>query len=293
MAIANYSDLANSIASWMHRSDLTSVIPDFIRLAESRIQNDADLRQLDTTGIITTTAAVNTIRLPGDFNQMRSVSLVVGASLTQILDPMTPDMLLQRYSGYTSSIPRAYAIRGDYLLLGPAPDSSYPIYIEYEKVIPGIDVNTYSTYSTSSTLSMPGDFVSDIKVSLTSGGVKRVLNKYDSLVDLFSKYASAANGVPVDYALAGSNISLGPAPDNTYSTEIIYKSSITGISRSSTNDVLNAYPELYLHACLCFAAQYTRDAELAQGMEALYQQDLDRINNQNWAQMTPLAAKVY
>lgn len=37
MAISTYTELKAAIATWAHRSDLTSIIPDFVTLAESRI----------------------------------------------------------------------------------------------------------------------------------------------------------------------------------------------------------------------------------------------------------------
>lgn len=37
MSIANYTELKAAVASWGHRTDLTAQIPDFIKLAESRI----------------------------------------------------------------------------------------------------------------------------------------------------------------------------------------------------------------------------------------------------------------
>ena len=40
MAIATYTELKTSIASWLNRDDLTSVIPDFISLAEAGINRD-------------------------------------------------------------------------------------------------------------------------------------------------------------------------------------------------------------------------------------------------------------
>lgn len=40
MAITNLGELKASVADWMNREDLTSVIPDFIRMAEVRINDD-------------------------------------------------------------------------------------------------------------------------------------------------------------------------------------------------------------------------------------------------------------
>ena len=40
MAITTYAELKSSIANWLNRDDLTSVIPDFISLAEAQIARD-------------------------------------------------------------------------------------------------------------------------------------------------------------------------------------------------------------------------------------------------------------
>ena len=40
MALSNYTELKASIADFLNRDDLTSVIPDFITLAESQINRD-------------------------------------------------------------------------------------------------------------------------------------------------------------------------------------------------------------------------------------------------------------
>ena len=37
MALSTYTDLQASVANWLHRSDLTAVIPDLVGLAEGRL----------------------------------------------------------------------------------------------------------------------------------------------------------------------------------------------------------------------------------------------------------------
>jgi hypothetical protein len=137
MAIANYSDLSASIAAWMHRSDLTAVIPDFIRLAEARMQLDLDTRQLDKTSALTTTPSTNTLALPTDFNKAYSLSMISGG-LTIVLDNMPIELLVQRWGSYTSSMPRSYAISGSNLLLGPTPNGAYDLTLEYLGAIPSL-----------------------------------------------------------------------------------------------------------------------------------------------------------
>jgi len=38
MALTTYTELKSSLADWLNRSDLTSVIPDFISLAEAQME---------------------------------------------------------------------------------------------------------------------------------------------------------------------------------------------------------------------------------------------------------------
>lgn len=73
MALGTYSDLKNAIAGWLHRADLTSVIPTFIELAEADIRRDVRCRAMEATDSGSLTSA--TQALPSDFLQARRVIL--------------------------------------------------------------------------------------------------------------------------------------------------------------------------------------------------------------------------
>jgi hypothetical protein len=47
--ITNYTELKAAIATWIHRTDLTSVIPDFISLAEERMNRHLRTREMEVT----------------------------------------------------------------------------------------------------------------------------------------------------------------------------------------------------------------------------------------------------
>jgi len=53
MSFTSYSDLQTTIAGYLARTDLTTQIPDFIRLAETRLRRD--LRILEEAGYLKTT----------------------------------------------------------------------------------------------------------------------------------------------------------------------------------------------------------------------------------------------
>lgn len=69
MALATYADLKTSVASWLNRTDLTSVIPDFVRLAESEIARDLRIRAMQET--TSATMVSGAITLPSDFLEAR------------------------------------------------------------------------------------------------------------------------------------------------------------------------------------------------------------------------------
>ena len=52
MALATYTDLQNSGANWWHRTDLSTVIPDWITMAESRINRILHLRVMEVETIL-------------------------------------------------------------------------------------------------------------------------------------------------------------------------------------------------------------------------------------------------
>jgi len=57
MALTNLGELKSSVADWLNREDLASVIPDFIKIAESRINSDYRSRVSATEYVISTTFA--------------------------------------------------------------------------------------------------------------------------------------------------------------------------------------------------------------------------------------------
>lgn len=112
MSIANFGDLKASIASYLNRSDLTSYIPDFVRLAESRIYYGGSdpypsvpLRvpalQAQATGTITASA----IAFPTRFVEAIRIAAYSGSN-GWTLQYLSPDKLAE--AANTSSLPRFY-----------------------------------------------------------------------------------------------------------------------------------------------------------------------------------------
>ena len=133
MALANYTDLLASVAGWANRTDLTTIIPDFVALAEARIARDLRLRRQVTNAAISTVAATQSIALPTGFLEIENIGLS-SASPQSVLSVVTPEILDRMYPPtFNAGQPAVYALLGDTILLGPTPDSVYTVSVDYYK----------------------------------------------------------------------------------------------------------------------------------------------------------------
>jgi hypothetical protein len=132
MALSTFTELKDAIADWLDRSDLTARIPDFIALAEARINRELRIRPMEVRSTMTTTAGNQYFNLPGGYIQMRNIQL--NTNPTTPLEYITPEMLDRLYGSSTTGKPRAYTLIGDEIQLAPIPDSAYTLEMAfYEK----------------------------------------------------------------------------------------------------------------------------------------------------------------
>jgi hypothetical protein len=89
MPFASYADLQTSVGRWLKRTNLNDQIPDFISLAEARLNRRLSVRQMRTW--LTVTPSTNFVTLPGDYN--RAIRVMYGDqrldfTSENIADPM-------------------------------------------------------------------------------------------------------------------------------------------------------------------------------------------------------------
>lgn len=124
MALTTYGGLKTAIADWLARTDLTSYIPDFVKLAEARIARA--LRTTTTIGTMTLNA--EKVALAATVAELRSIRLVSGsASQDTPLTIVTPEVLAELRAGgaNVTGRPEYAAVVGSQLVLYPTPDASY------------------------------------------------------------------------------------------------------------------------------------------------------------------------
>ena len=132
MALGTFTELKDAVADWLDRSDLTARIPDFITLAEARLNRDLRIRPMEVRSSMETTSGQRYFNLPGGYLQMRNMQM--NTNPITPLEYITPEMLDRLYGSDTTGKPKAYTLIGDEIQLAPIPDSDYTVEMAfYEK----------------------------------------------------------------------------------------------------------------------------------------------------------------
>lgn len=129
-----YSDLQTQIATWLVRDDLTAQIPQFISLAENRLNRVLFVPERET--VSTSTATGEKLALPADFWGMRSI--YVDASPRQTLAQMSLAEMRNQYRFGVTGTPTHYAIEANELVFAPTPATDTNLVLNYWATIPAL-----------------------------------------------------------------------------------------------------------------------------------------------------------
>jgi hypothetical protein len=131
MALTTYTELKASLADWLNRSDLTSVIPDFISLAEAQMERQLRTRQMIVRATASFAAAAEYGTVPDDFLEVKSIKLDTNpvTSLTfQTIDSLDQ---LSNTTYLSSGKPLYFTVVGNQFRLLPIPDGAYTAELVY------------------------------------------------------------------------------------------------------------------------------------------------------------------
>lgn len=148
MAISTYTELKSAISDWLNRTDLDSVIPTFIGLAEvgmERVLRTRRMLKRSTATIDTQYSAV-----PADFLEVRSIKIT---SVSPV-QPMTfqsieilDEMDAENPAGGT---PMYFGIVGNQIRVHPIPAGSYTAELSYYAEIDKLSDSVSSNWILSS-----------------------------------------------------------------------------------------------------------------------------------------------
>lgn len=143
MAISTFSELKTAIANWLNRSDLTSVIPDFIALAEARMNRDSRMRvgEAVVNDTIDVVASDQYADLPSDFARMINLEREENG-IVVALEPLSPQQMDAVRAQDPAGPPSFYCILGAELDLVPVTTEDLSLRIIYFRKIPALSDGT-------------------------------------------------------------------------------------------------------------------------------------------------------
>jgi hypothetical protein len=129
MSFTSYSELQTTIAGYLARTDLTTQIPDFIRLAELRLRRDLRIRQMLKSVTTSTVANDETVELPSDFLEVRD--FVVVGNPVRPLNYYSPSAFNRNTRTWEIGKPIDYTVLANDFQLAPIPDTVYTLKMFY------------------------------------------------------------------------------------------------------------------------------------------------------------------
>jgi hypothetical protein len=143
MALDTYANLQTAIVTWAMRTgdtEFVAAVPDFITLAEARMNRTLRISDMETT--TTLTPAANVCTLPADYLELRSATALTTPPVPMF--QITRTDLTEAQTGASAPDPRFYTLRGTSLTIVPA--GTHQVRIEYYKKVPALSSGAPSNF---------------------------------------------------------------------------------------------------------------------------------------------------
>lgn len=127
MAFTNYTSFVSTVESYLARTDLTTVIPDFVQMAQLRMSRD--LRTEAMLKVATTTPSDNKVAFPTDFLELREMHFEGNPPI--ILEFQSPDLFFRNGQTSLSGRSHYFTMLGTEFQFAPSQNSDYTIQILY------------------------------------------------------------------------------------------------------------------------------------------------------------------
>jgi hypothetical protein len=126
MAISTYQELQDAGANWLHRTDLTARMPEFIALAEAKMSRLLKTAEMEASTTLTSTAGTPAVAWPAGFVTARRIRINVGITQDLPIVALSPSLDYGQ-----SGTPQAASIQGSNIILKPTPAAAYTLSLDY------------------------------------------------------------------------------------------------------------------------------------------------------------------
>jgi hypothetical protein len=251
MAISTYSELQTAVANWLDRDDLDARIPEFITLAETRMNRVLRIRIMESVKIISTISGSKRYLMPTDYLQMLAIkynnSQIASTTLNGDITDSATSITLTDASSFSSS---------GTILAGTEQ-------ITYSSI--GGNVLTVSARGVNSTTAAAhtsGVTIVEVYPDWTAGSISTGASTIRTMQYITPEIMARTNagtsiGLPQSYTMRAGYMFLGPVPDAVYSIEMTYYAKIASLTdAATTNSMLTNNPDLYLYGALLEAEPF-------------------------------------
>jgi hypothetical protein len=142
MAITNYTNLQTTIADFLNRDDLTSVIPVFVQLAEAQMNRDVRHWKMETRSSGQQSGGDQYMQVPADW--VETIRFHVTGNGTSPIDLISRAAMQDKRAGYEdqTGIPRYYCHADSQFELYPTPADDTDLELLYLAKIPDLATNS-------------------------------------------------------------------------------------------------------------------------------------------------------
>ena len=141
MSLSTYADLKSMVATLSHRSDLSALIDDLVRMAEVRVFHDVRTPDQEATQAISTSAGTGSYTVPSDL--IAPLRLTLAHNVPHDLPMIDPSVAQTNVQG----VPASWHIEAGQISLYPVPDDSYSLTLLYRRRLPSLVEEVNALYS--------------------------------------------------------------------------------------------------------------------------------------------------
>ena len=141
MALTNFTGLKASIADFLNRDDLTTVIPDFISLAEAQINRDVRHWKMEARSSGQQTGGDEYMQIPADW--VETIRLHLTGSGTSVINLISRDAMADKRQGDedVSGTPMYYTHADGQFQLYPTPSADTDFELLYYQKLDALSVS--------------------------------------------------------------------------------------------------------------------------------------------------------
>jgi hypothetical protein len=129
MSFTSYTNFVTVVENYLARTDLSSQIPDFIQLAQTRMSRDLRTEKMLSVTTLPITGGSGTVAMPSDLLEVREIH-IQGNPVVRVAY-QSPDLFFKDGLTTTSGIPTFFTMLGSNFEFAPIPNGSQTVQILY------------------------------------------------------------------------------------------------------------------------------------------------------------------